>query len=308
MKPRNDRKRPDKMDTYCGAILALSLVLLVIYLLRTLGVIAGGPAAWYQWVSAVLGLAVSLFGLLARDLPRGYQRAVVIALIVLYGGVLLYRLFDNIGVAGGGEQGSMLVTASGTEYVLRDDKGREMTFEVDQFAGTLPILDWDPIGDGETSFEVAYSDSLTYIGEQDRVELSVEAETWAQSVDGNGLGQVTFEGGAGMVLEGEKFTFHAALNCPADARYSPFHIYGSGAAQVRIETEQSGILVEGLTDDVPVRVTYTPAEDSGNQFTDLELGYYTGQIQIDLSQVGTSGQVVVTTKPGTEHVIPVENG
>ena len=115
---------------------------------------------------------------------------------------------------GNGEQGSMLITASGTEYVLRDDRGREMTFEVDQVAGTLPVLDWDPIGAGETSFEVEYSDSLSYIGEQDRVELSVEAETWAQSVDGTGLDQVTFAGGSGIVLEGENFTFHAALNYP----------------------------------------------------------------------------------------------
>lgn len=209
---------------------------------------------------------------------------------------------------GNGEQGSMLITASGTEYVLRDDRGREMTFEVDQVAGTLPVLDWDPIGAGETSFEVEYSDSLSYIGEQDRVELSVEAETWAQSVDGTGLDQVTFAGGSGIVLEGENFTFHAALNYPADARYSPFRIYGSGAAQVRIETDQSGILVEGLTDEIPVRVTYTPAEDSGSQFTELNLGYYSGQIQIDLSQVGTNGQVVVTTQTGTEHTIPVGNG
>ena len=102
-------KKPGGITVYCGVGLALSLVLLVIILLRTLGVIAGGPVAWYLWVSVLLGLTVSLFGLLARDLPRGYQRVVEIGLVILYGGLLLYRLFNTGALDPGSYQFKILI-------------------------------------------------------------------------------------------------------------------------------------------------------------------------------------------------------
>ena len=109
MKNSPNFKRPWQVATYCGVFLILSLVLLVIILLRTLGVIAGGSVAWYLWVSVLLGLAVSLFGLLVRDLPRGYQRVVEIGLVILYGGLLLYRLFSTGALDPGGYQFKILI-------------------------------------------------------------------------------------------------------------------------------------------------------------------------------------------------------
>lgn len=109
MKNSPNFKRPWQAATYCGVFLILFLVLLIIILLRTLGVIAGGPVAWYLWVSVLLGLAVSLFGLLARDLPRGYQRVVEIGLVVLYGGLLLYRLVGSGALDPDGYQFKILI-------------------------------------------------------------------------------------------------------------------------------------------------------------------------------------------------------
>ena len=109
MKHPAKSQKPWQVTACCGAFLAISLMLLAVILLRTLGVIAGGPVAWYLWVSVLLGLAVSLFGLLARELSRGYQRAVSILLIVLYGGLLLLRLFRGGALDPGGYEFKLLI-------------------------------------------------------------------------------------------------------------------------------------------------------------------------------------------------------
>ena len=95
MKPKSAPKKPWQVTAYCGVFLALSLVLLVIAVLRTAGVVEGGPVPWYLWVSVLLGTAISLYGLLVKKEMLGYQRAVEVMLIVLYGGLLLFRVFRN---------------------------------------------------------------------------------------------------------------------------------------------------------------------------------------------------------------------
>ncbi len=95
MKPSPTSKKPWQVTAYCGAFLALSLVLLAIAVLRTTGVVAGGPVPWYLWVSVLLGTAISLYGLLVKKEMLGCQRAVEVMLIVLYGGLLLFRVFRN---------------------------------------------------------------------------------------------------------------------------------------------------------------------------------------------------------------------
>ena len=95
MKPSPTSKKPWQVTAYCGVFLALSLVLLAIAVLRTAGVVAGGPVPWYLWVSVLLGTAISLYGLLVKKEMVGYQRAVEVLLIVLYGGLLLFRAFRS---------------------------------------------------------------------------------------------------------------------------------------------------------------------------------------------------------------------
>ena len=95
MKSPPTERKPWQLTAYLGVFLALSLVLLAIALLRTFGVVAGGPVPWYLWVSVLLGGVVSLLGLWGKNWPKNYQRVVEAILILLYGGLLLFRIFRN---------------------------------------------------------------------------------------------------------------------------------------------------------------------------------------------------------------------
>lgn len=95
MKSPPTERKPWQLTAYPGVFLALSLVLLAIALLRTFGVVAGGPVPWYLWVSVLLGGVVSLLGLWGKNWPKNYQRVVEAILILLYGGLLLFRIFRN---------------------------------------------------------------------------------------------------------------------------------------------------------------------------------------------------------------------
>ena len=87
-----------KRIAYFGVSLFLFLTLLVIVLLRTFGVIAGGPVPWYLWVSILLGIVSSLYSLMAKNLSPRNQRILTGFLLVLYGGLLLYRFCFRDGI------------------------------------------------------------------------------------------------------------------------------------------------------------------------------------------------------------------
>ena len=87
-----------KRIAFFGVSLFLFLTLLVIVLLRTFGVIAGGPVPWYLWVSILLGIVSSLYSLMAKNLSPRNQRILTGFLLVLYGGLLLYRFCFRDGI------------------------------------------------------------------------------------------------------------------------------------------------------------------------------------------------------------------
>ena len=66
MKSTPEQKRSWQVIAYCGVFLALTLVVLAVILLRTVGVVEGGPVPWYFWLFTLLGIAVSLYGLLGK--------------------------------------------------------------------------------------------------------------------------------------------------------------------------------------------------------------------------------------------------
>lgn len=92
MKSTPEQKRSWQVIAYCGVFLALTLVVLAVILLRTAGVVEGGPVPWYFWLFTLLGIAVSLYGLLGKKHSNRFVERLELVMLALYGGVLLIRL------------------------------------------------------------------------------------------------------------------------------------------------------------------------------------------------------------------------
>lgn len=92
MKSTPEQKRSWQVIAYCGVFLALTLVVLAVILLRTAGVVEGGPVPWYFWLFTLLGIAVSLYGLLRKKHSNRFVERLELVMLALYGGVLLVRL------------------------------------------------------------------------------------------------------------------------------------------------------------------------------------------------------------------------
>lgn len=92
MKAAPEQKRSWQVIAYCGVFLALTLVVLAVILLRTAGVVEGGPVPWYFWLFTLLGIAVSLYGLLGKKHSNRFVERLELVMLALYGGVLLIRL------------------------------------------------------------------------------------------------------------------------------------------------------------------------------------------------------------------------
>ena len=92
MKSTPEQKRSWQVIAYCGVFLALTLVVLAVILLRTVGVVEGGPVPWYFWLFTLLGIAVSLYGLLGKKHSNRFVERLELVMLALYGGVLLVRL------------------------------------------------------------------------------------------------------------------------------------------------------------------------------------------------------------------------
>ena len=195
---------------------------------------------------------------------------------------------------------------SGSDFSIQNREGKKTTYSSGQFVGEIDILSEKTIDRDSVTFEVPYSKEFTYSGDQQRVQISIESGSWAQSIDGSGIDRIVLNRDSDFVLHGESMTFQTSLNYPAGSRYSPFRLYAAGENQVSIRRTESGISIDGITDDVPVRVSYSSTGEGDIYFSEVELGYFTGEIEIDLSEMKSHSQIVVKTQTGPIQIVKID--
>lgn len=93
--------RSPKEKAYFGVFLVASLVFLVVALLRTAGVVAGGPVPWWVWVSVGVSIPVNCYVLFGKKRLFASRKAEDAVLLILYSGIMLMHIFkDGLPVPG----------------------------------------------------------------------------------------------------------------------------------------------------------------------------------------------------------------
>ena len=95
MKRRPFSEKAPKEKAYFGTFLALSVFFLVAAILRTAGVVAGGPVPWYLWVHLVLMLLVDLYLLFGKKQLFSSENAEYIFLSAFLGLRILFSIFKD---------------------------------------------------------------------------------------------------------------------------------------------------------------------------------------------------------------------
>lgn len=106
-----------KEKAYFGVFLTASLIFLVMAVLRTAGVVAGGPVPWWVWVSVGVSIPVNCYVLFGKKRLLASRKAEDAVLLILYSGIMLMHIFKD-GLPVPGTSGFRTLLALGFALVL----------------------------------------------------------------------------------------------------------------------------------------------------------------------------------------------
>lgn len=110
--------RSPKEKAYFGVFLAASLVFLVVAVLRTAGVVAGGPVSWWVWVSVGVSIPLDCYLLFGKKRLFASRKAEDTVLLVIYCGIMLIHIFkDGLPVPGTSGFRTLLAFGVGLAFI-----------------------------------------------------------------------------------------------------------------------------------------------------------------------------------------------
>lgn len=217
-------------------------------------------------------------------------------------GILVFSFVINpmrVGTAG--------VSIVANEFSLQNKDDKVLTFSFGETSGDMEVIQSSQFKeDVPTMFELPYSGEYYFTSEQERTKVAIETNNWSQGFEGSGVSGARIIGNEGISLEGENISATVSINYPEGESYTPFRLSVYSENGLSVNTTDAGIEVHGISDLIPLSASYHPAHNQNIQFSDVNLGSFSGSVFIDLSELESEGHLIVKTEYDGSHEISIQ--